>query len=130
MKGILEDVGLRPPATKSSILSEGIALVRHLLAGTEPEKLAALRAKATGGMLGPGTGASLLNGEDTVASMETAGSESLGSAAAAGGGGGMGLQEQEPYVLLFRKSATPLAMAGPDGAHRFLDWCVRGLWVG
>lgn len=116
MKSILEDVGLRPPATKSSILSEGIAMVRHLLTWTDPEKLAALRAKATGGMLGPGGGAG--HGDETVVSMDTGGgSESLGSA---GGGGGAGLQE--PYVLLFRKSATPLAMAGPDGAHRFLDW--------
>ena len=79
MKTILESVGLRPPATKSSILSEGIQLVRSLLAQIGPEGKA------------PGAEPS----------------------------------QAEPYWLLFRKSATPLAMCRPDGSGRFLDCNTR-----
>ena len=32
--------------------------------------------------------------------------------------------DQEPYWLLFRKSATPLAITGPEGMGYFIDWCV------
>ncbi|EWM28609.1 pas-domain protein [Nannochloropsis gaditana] len=79
MKTILESVGLRPPPTKSSILAEGIQLIRSLLAQVGPEGKA------------PGTEPS----------------------------------QAEPYWLLFRKSATPLAMCRPDGHGRFLDCNTR-----
>jgi hypothetical protein len=125
MKSILEGVGLRPPCTKSSILSEGIALVRHLLATADQEKLAALRAKSNDndGMLGSGSvGDEEAGGGGAM--MDTSGLESA-SVSVSTGPSQAATGEREPYILLFRKSATPLAMAGPDGLYRFLDWCVR-----
>lgn len=31
-------------------------------------------------------------------------------------------QQNEPYCMLFQKSATPLAIATADGTGRLLDW--------
>nr|AQX45500.1 bHLH transcription factor [Aurantiochytrium sp.] len=80
MKTILESVGLRPPPTKSSILAEGIQLIRSLLAQIGPEGKAPGKTEPS---------------------------------------------QAEPYWLLFRKSATPLAMCRPDGHGRFLDCNTR-----
>lgn len=130
MKSILEGVGLRPPCTKSSILSEGIALVRHLLATADQERLAALKAtsNANNGMLGPGGEGGGGDEEGGGSLMDTTGLDAVPGVGGGGGHhsgavGGLGIA-LVPYVMLFRKSATPLAMAEPDGAYRFLDWCV------